>query len=141
MYTAPLASKAARCHLIIDHRQGRGIDIHGNATQKQGEKIELEGQFCPHCRRPIWFLKRAECENPIQLANCDAGAISLKAQLTAETKWAGRYCRKCDQPVCRICAGLMEQNGGECTGTFEQVIEQHRQRERLYQEMAIMGAA
>jgi len=130
MYLASLPAKQLSGELIIDHRQGQGID------GKQGTLQRYKIRWCVHCRRMIALFKRAPCEAAVPLANVDIGRATPVAQETGTTFWTPYYCRNCDAQICRRCAREMELAGGTCLGPFEQRVER-AMRDAAYRESLI----
>lgn len=122
--------------LIIDHRQGTGID------GKKGVLERYKIKYCPHCRRPIMLFKRATCEESVPLANIDIAratkVLTDNGTAVRDQHFQGYRCHKCDARICRRCAAWMEANSGECPGPFEAVLEMKASREKLWRMLAII---
>lgn len=104
-------------HLIIDHRNGQGID------GKKGTLQEFDTLPCRHCGRIIARMYRV-AGNPSathHLANIDIGRAAPMIQHLGGSYDTQPRCHRCGPKayICRLCAGVMEQAGGECPGPWE----------------------
>jgi len=130
MYLACLPAKQLSGELIIDHRQGQGID------GKQGTIQRFKIRWCVHCRRMIALFKRAPCGPAVPLANVDIARATPIAQETGTKFWTSYRCPACHARICRRCTREMELNGGTCPGPFEQRVERAA-RDAAYREQLL----
>lgn len=89
--------------LIMDHRQGQGID------DKQGTLQEMDTVNCSHCGALIALLKKGT--DTLHLSNVDFGK-SIPIAPTISTQYvAKRRCTKCKKGICAYCAERLVRTG------------------------------